>query len=216
MEIIRRHSLRTRLDIGAALMVTAGSGPTFNIAYIPVKVHTKYMRIFSAWSGTVKFRIFVYGTEPGMVMYNAHPGSFATKNNSAAAMYLGAETLSTWSGTTYVGIGARGDLHPPMEMMYQISNGVSMIDVSIPFNSQYNILPTRETDFNGSHTTTNGTLVLRYPSTARYEIFQAAGDDHRYQVFCPQAGIQMRSANITVGGTTPVGVADTEVMGNMY
>lgn len=214
-ELLRRHSLKSKLIDGAATLYMPSPGPNYNLAYIPVKLYTHWAGLFSAWSGHVKFRIYVYGSEPGMVAYNSHPGSITTKWNSGAVMGNSAATLSTWSGTTFVTANGFADYHQPMEMMYQIANGVSMIDVSIPFNSQYNMLPTREDNFNSSHTTTNGVLILRYPATARYEVFQAAGDDFRYQVFCPQVGIQARSANAS-GGVDPTTFANTEIMGNMY
>lgn len=214
-EPMRRHALIPKFWNTTKLLAAPGTALTYTLAYIPVQPIGRFTRLFSGYSGHLKFRIFVYGTTPGAVMYNAHPGSLNTKHNSGYMMVDRGYELSTWSGTTYVQNRETATCSQPFEMMYQVSNNCSFIDISVPFNSHWNMLPTQESEQYTSHTTTNGTIVLRLPpSYTDYEVFQALGDDFRFELFCPRNGISTNLAT-QPSGTAPTAGSDTEIGGFM-
>jgi hypothetical protein len=213
-EILRRHSFRTILDNTDQTLFMKSPRPNYRLITFPVRYYSRWNNLFSAWSGHIKFRIYVYGTAPGFVAYNARPGRITTGTNSGFVMGNSSAVQASYDPATYITANGFADYHAPMEMMFPVSLTCSWIDVSIPFNSQLNMLPTGGYIQTPS-TTVNGDLMIRIPLGGDYEIFQAAGDDYRYQVFCPRSGIAVRGANAG-GGTDPRATPNTEVGGNMW
>jgi len=166
---------------------------TYQVVTIPVQFYSPLDKLYMGWSGHIKLRIFVYDTKPGMVMYQptASSASSAFADNSAQFMVQDGYTPASWGGafvntnSSTISFGAR-------EMMYPVSTNCSMIDISVPFDTQFNFLPTgtRVSETNDPTSNTgNGNVLLRCSTTATYEIWVSGGDDFRYHIWCPAAGM---------------------------
>jgi hypothetical protein len=218
-EVFRRHTLLSAIYYSKQTINIAGV-PTYDVFQIPVYPPWFGQDLFAAWSGHLKYRVFCYTNVPCPVMYDPHPGNSQgnVNLNSAVLMADTAKAVSTWSGTTYVQRGNALILPGAMEMTFPVGTGASMIDLSIPFNSHYNFLPTSTNSGAGltNFSSTNGTLLVRVPTTAKIEVFIAAGDDFRYEVFYPRGNGSTQIGQLVGAAVTPVGVANTEVAGYMF
>ncbi len=195
-ELYRRH-VKVDVNLFTKQTMTLGS-VSYDVYTIPVAPANVLTRVFKAWSGHLKFRIFntfgggLSGLTSMLVDYaptgSYHPG----QQNYAFLMADRGKVTSTWSGTTIITGAQRIATTVPAEMGYPVSSNVNMIDVSIPFNSHLNFLPTAyDADtFGASGSVTgynflNGYLIVRVAAGSNLEVFQALGDDFRYQIYYP-------------------------------
>ncbi len=222
-ELVRRH-LPLPL-YGAPTSKTAYAASTFGITMlnnvegtrfsptdpydvwrIPARLNSVWNNVYAGWTGHVKFRIFVYDSKPGMVWYVPHDMSatFTATPDRLESILGGADMRVPTGVSTDVFATSLYPANIPREMTYPYTSGCSMIDVSVPYCSQYNIMPNweRRADVpDAGANWGNGYLYLRVARDARFEVFQAAGDDFRFHGFCPAPGIRGRIIG-TVGSTT--------------
>lgn len=165
---------------------------------VPVYLTNQFANVYAGWSGTIKFRIFVYSSTPAMVM---HIPTNRTSNGSAysdvdySMTLLGAETSFMQSATVRV-TSAYWPTFAAREMTMPLTSNSSWIDVSVPFCTELNYLPNQDRGLSTPQIGPwgNGYLWIRTSTDAKVEIFQAAGDDFRYHGFCPSPGIERRIA----------------------
>lgn len=138
-----------------------------------------------------------------MVIYNGSiPPSAGTANSSIYASY-GINPPETVTGATGGTWAANTQLFKPESAFslaaveYTMTTGANwtMIDVSVPFATNYNFLPTNPASWqaNGPYGIDpyNGRLVIQLPMSTQnhgydLEIWQAWGDDFRLHAYCPQ------------------------------
>jgi len=174
---------------------------------IPVYLTNAYANVFAAWSGTIKFRIFVYDTVPAMVMHtpvNRTSDGTSYSDVDLSHMLLGAGISQTYSGVQTV-TGPYWPTFAAREMTMPLSSNCSWIDVSVPFCSELNFLPNQDRGLSVPQIGPwgNGYLWIKTTQNARLEVFHAAGDDFRYHNFCPAPGIERRLANFNGAVTFP-------------
>lgn len=219
-EIWRRHTLLPASTY-TSKPISVGSGATvYTVFQIPVFPPWDGKDMFAAWSGHLKYRIFTRTADPCVVMYDAHPGNGAGGVNLNSAVFTAdlGKAVSTWSGITYVQRKAGMIMPGAVEMTFPVGTNSSMIDISVPFNSHYNFLPTDGNAATGlsNFSSSNGSLFVRVPVNTVIEVFVAAGDDFRFEVFYPRGNGSTQIGELTGAAVTPVGVANTEVAGYMF
>jgi len=178
---------------------------------IPVYLTNQYANVFAAWSGTVKFRIFVYSPTPAVVM---HVPTNRTSNGSAysdvdySMTLLGSEMTYLQGGATSVRSGY-WPTFAAREMTMPLNSSTSWIDVSVPFCTELNYLPNQDRGLTVPQIGPwgNGYLWVRTAADATVEVFQAAGDDFRYHGFAPASGIVRRPAVANGAATVTSGRA---------
>lgn len=217
-ENIRRHTRITPIDlVTSAGLIQNGSVTTASQISFAVAPAFSFNHFFRGWSGTLKYRIFIeyeftYPDDVAIakyaprVTYVAAPTAGSTVRNigfMASDSYSGAST-STWSATEDV--IRRTSTHWPMpeENTYAVNHRQYYVDVSVPFNSHFNFLPTIGSDF--PYENRNGYILISSPpafSAVKVVVYQAAGDDFRYNTWCPKSQCFYVALNIT-SGSLPV------------
>ncbi len=101
----------------------------------------------------------------------------------------GAGGSATWNANTYIQKPWLCTNATPLETCVQFSSGYCYIDVSVPFSTNLNVLPTFPTSFRGNGMDPyNGRIVIQVPTsnqTQAIEVYQAFGDDFRLHGFSP-------------------------------
>jgi len=220
-EAYRRH---VKIDVNSFFTKqTMNIGTTdYDVYTIPVAPYLSLTRVFKAWSGHLKFRFFnslnaSVSLLSNMLVDYVPTGTYqASKQNYAFLMGDRGKVTSTWSSTVITG-AQRMSTMAPSEMAYPVASNVNMIDISVPFNSHLNFLPTAfdaETFGTGvaigSNNFLNGYLIVRVAQGSSLEVFQALGDDFRYQVFLPPDSCYVGAYT---GSTAPTGA---DFAGNIY
>lgn len=180
---------------------TVGSSAAYYDVYrIAVQPISDWNRVYAGWSGHMKYRVFVYGSAPGLIWYTPqdYSPSFETKDDFADVVLGSADSYYLTSGNDTGTERLAAPYYMPniaREMTYPYTSNCSMLDVSVPFCTQYNFLPLQERAEHlpdASANWGNGYLYIRVAKNTRIEVFHAAGDDFRYHVFCPRHGIRSR------------------------
>jgi hypothetical protein len=216
-ELVRRHiplSLKGTIRTGGSITYTAPwyldkyqikdmvatTATYYDVYRIAVQPISDWNRVYAGWSGHMKYRIFVYGSTPGLIWYTPqdYSPSFETKDDFADLVLGSADSYYLVSGNDTGTERLAAPYYMPnvaREMTYPYTSNCSMLDVSVPFCTQYNFLPLQErgdTLPDGIANWGNGYLYIRVAKDTRIEVFHAAGDDFRYHVFCPRNGIRSR------------------------
>jgi len=115
---------------------------------------------------------------------------------SAAAGIPGAvegKTTGTWNANTYIFRAAKASSSIACEYTMGTNHNNMYIDVSIPFATNYNMLPTNPAAWGTAYGIDpfNGRLVVEFPMAINSpqftaEVWQAWGDDFRLHAFSPQ------------------------------
>jgi len=101
----------------------------------------------------------------------------------------GAGGSSTWNANTYIVKPFTNQNTTPVETTIQYSGTYGFIDVSIPFSSNLNVLPTIPSSYRSNGMDPyNGRVVVQLPTSATstsLEVYQAFGDDFRLHGYSP-------------------------------
>lgn len=184
---------------------------------IPVRLNSIWNYVYAGWSGHIKYRIFCYDSRPALVWYVPHDesASFVDTTDPASAI------IGVADGRIATGVGTdvfETSLYPtniPREMSYPYTTGCSMIDVSVPFCTQYNFLPNYERAAEVPDATANwgnGYLYIKVSTNAAIDVFHAAGDDFRFHVYCPDNGVRGKILS-KIGTTTTTFTAGDRIGG---
>jgi hypothetical protein len=171
---------------------------------IPCEPPGPLNNLFAGWSGMQKFRIYAASNSHCTVSMSlsTRPSSGAD-NDFSHVLTLNGGMVTNPAGLggivapTYSGYMAR-------EVMYPIG-GQSFIDVSVPFSSEFNFLPTYRrlsTDAVGPRGV--GYLYVNVPHNVDISVYWAAGDDFRYHVYSPSRNF-IRQLGVLSGGALPTG-----------
>jgi hypothetical protein len=193
---------------------TPSAGPQYTVYRISVEPETYYNQLFAGWSGMTKFRIYSYSSQPALVTYVPH-------NKTRTGTSVDRSELMTVNRGTAPNPGGLGVMWAPQwpnycarEMTMPVGSS-SYIDVSIPFATELNFLPTNRSDFSNRPNFDrygNGFIYVRVPLNVEIEVFWAAGDDFRYHVLCPSRAFRRKLGVLGAGGAFPTG-ATNEVNG---
>lgn len=169
--------------------------------------------LYAGWSGTLKYRIFVQAISgnvpraPPVVSYFATP-SMSTSDSGVNTAWVNCygfngDQLSSWNGSTYITRKPAAIHAAPTEMLNISGQNGYFIDISIPFYSQYNYLPTRTAwKTQNWH---NGRVSITWPAAidAVVKVYQAFGDDFRYHAWSPVRYLTYQPYVKTAGATAP-------------
>jgi hypothetical protein len=172
---------------------------------IPCEPPGQLNNLFAGWSGMQKFRIFAATTEHSSVSMSLSTRPSSGGNNDFSHVL-------TLNQGTVVNPGGLGAVKAPLfagymarEVLYPIG-GQSFIDVSVPFSTEFNFLPTfRSETANIIGPRGVGYLYVNVPLNVEITVYWAAGDDFRYHVFSPTRGFRRRLGDLEVGGVLPTG-----------
>lgn len=213
-ENLRRHTRISPIDaVTNTGLNLAGSATIASVYSFAVAPNHEFNGHFAGWSGTLKYRIFVEYIEDAYpsnafiptVTYLPCPTTTAAVRNIgflANDAYNGAMT-STWSAAQ--DIVRKGNTLWPMaeERLFPMDTRTFFIDISVPFTSHFNFLPSIGTDF--PYENRNGLVVVTVPFlTDGYtvRVYQCMGDDFRYSVWCPKTQCLYDGLNVS-GGALP-------------
>jgi len=170
---------------------------------IPCRPASVLNQVFAGWSGMQKFRIYAATAAHCTVSM-----SFGVQTASGSDIdYTHVMTLNRGTVTNPAGLGAiLGTIYSgymAREVMYPIGSQ-SFIDVSVPFSSELNFVPTQSgtTAFGAPRGV--GYLYVNVPFNTEITVYWAAGDDFRYHVFSPRNTLQRKLGSL-VGGALPTG-----------
>jgi hypothetical protein len=172
---------------------------------IPCEPPGQLNNLFAGWSGMQKFRIFAATTEHSSVSMSLSTRPSSGGNNDFSHVL-------TLNQGTVVNPGGLGAVKAPLfagymarEVLYPIG-GQSFIDVSVPFSTEFNFLPTfRSETANIIGPRGVGYLYVNVPLNVEITVYWAAGDDFRYHVFSPTRGFRRRLGDLEAGGVLPTG-----------
>jgi len=182
-----------------------GRGSTGTVVALPVSINNFYSSLYKGWSGTIKYRIFGRTSDLIRVWYD--PDACVVGTNTAQAAGNQAipsyTATSNWSANVLVKQGININGYPAVEVTYDTSQETGWIDVSIPYCSEKNFLPTNygRTDGSANELYSNGTLYIHTENTVNLvdgtnlTVFQAAGDDFRFHCFCPNDNYRICAYN---------------------
>jgi hypothetical protein len=201
-ELLRRYNYYpmseiTRIEDVYGPVHTAASPPgiRYTVYRISVEPQTYWNNMYMGWSGMLKFRLYAQTGAPCLVVYTPHNKRADGLNVDRSEIFtVNMGTCNNPSGGSTIQ-AATWPNYAAREMMYPLSNSMSFLDVSVPFATELNFLPTSRQDASvrpGLGRFGNGYLYLRVPYQTPIEVFYAAGDDFRYHVFSPSRGIRRR------------------------
>ncbi|APG77998.1 hypothetical protein [Hubei picorna-like virus 10] len=148
---------------------------------IPVSFRDRFSGLFSAWAGSIKWRVFTDTEEIGTIMFSP-----ATSDAVSQTSWL---VEGSSRNTQFVTFPAR-------EVMFPVP-GNSYIDVSTPFQSHYNFASTNSTK--EDEPTNVGILCVFAKNLITPRIYQAAGDDLRLGVYRPPRKVTFNTIGFPEG-----------------
>jgi len=213
-ENLRRHTRISPLDlVTSAGFIQNGATQSAYVHSFAVAPPWQFNNFFRGWSGTLKYRIFIEylvadTSDATKIWYPPRVTYVAAPTAPAAVRNLGFMTSNAYSGSTVSTWSAAEDVirqpnsHWPMpeENVYAVNDRQYYVDVSVPFNTHFNFLPTLGGDF--PYENRNGYVIMTTPFTFNnisITVYSAAGDDFRYGVWCPKSQCIYQSLAITSG-----------------
>jgi len=154
----------------------------FKVTYVPSR-EGKTTQTVNTYSGTVPPAAGTANT----TMFDhivAFPGETQVGKT-------GTSSTATWNANTYIQRPEVACSPTPLEYSISQGGGMSYIDVSVPFTSNNNYLPTYPSLYNGTTIDPyNGRLIITLPRnfgdyTENFELYQAFGDDFRLHAYSP-------------------------------
>lgn len=99
----------------------------------------------------------------------------------------GSGTQPLWNPNTYIYKYPQNINSNATEFFYPVSNNCWMAEISVPFNTNSNYLPTSTSVAIQDKDQYNGRLVIQLPEFANYDIavYQAFGDDFKLHAYAP-------------------------------
>jgi hypothetical protein len=197
--------------------VTLTSGPKAStVTCISVFPRSTLSSWFAGWSGHMKYRIyFNYDTDSTStirnpeVWYDSEPGIpgdlISDPAQDAWLAYPRCVQPAPWdpAGTDITAASMRFNAMAH-EYGYTLSDNMNYIDVSVPFMSQYNYLPTKDSNiFDTAAQWSNGTLYIG-AAVSDIVVYEAVGDDFRYHVWCPTGSWRTRGYTYVSGSDTTI------------
>nr|APG77920.1 hypothetical protein [Hubei picorna-like virus 12] len=163
---------------------------------------------YAAWSGTLRYRIFMPRAEDlfhqityiPLPLWSAWSRPY-TQGDLAALAFTPSTTVT--SSTTDIATakitGAYGAITGPNEMLAPVSTKKDWIDVSVPFRSTYSylLLPAINTSgglYEMFTETYPGSLVFAF-TEKNFRMFQAVGDDFDFGIFRPPLDLKFVQLN---------------------
>lgn len=211
-EVVRRYTLYPAVWITnvdgwqpSSLTPTVIPGTANRTIYrIPCEPPGPFNGIFSGWSGMQKFRIYAATSAHCTVSMSLATRTGESNDNDYSHVL-------TLSRGTIMNPGGVGAIQAPYfsgymarEVMYPLGSQ-SYIDVSVPFSTEFNFLPTFRFNVGDSVGPRGvGYLYVNVPKSTEITVYWAAGDDFRYHVYSPSATVEHR-LGYNVGGAFPVG-----------
>lgn len=159
-----------------------------------VKPRSPFMRMFAGWAGHMKYRIYVpqKTNSPVFIQHSSTSTDRLSLTENAFFYTLSPDVKEIMIRGTDVLVVERDPdavIHVPTESLYPISENRHFIDVSCPFNTQFNFLPTNPTVLPGAVPGASGSVLLMIPLLDDYatdsNFFEAVGDDFRPMIFRP-------------------------------
>ncbi|APG78467.1 hypothetical protein [Hubei picorna-like virus 12] len=175
---------------------------------------------YAAWSGTLRYRIFMPGADTlfhqitfiPLPLWSKGQRPYTTGDLAALAFTPSTTVASTVADISSAEItGAYGAITGPNEMLAPVSTQKDWIDVSIPFRStfSYLVMPTVNSS-GGLHEsfteTYPGSMVFAF-TERNFRLFQAVGDDFDFGIFRPPLDLKfVRLSNLPKpGNSTAIG-----------
>jgi hypothetical protein len=162
------------------------------------------------YTGTVTQAAVSTSASPFTAVSTANTSIFDAISAFGGPITIGQTAQSTtalWNANTYMYVSPKFIPSPATEFFYQVSNGLWMADISIPFNTNYNYLPTQidnETSFMDPY---NGRVVIRVPRNSsngiNIVIYEAFGDDFEFHCYGPYVNMYADAYNKSGTITTP-------------
>jgi hypothetical protein len=216
LEVVRRHYEISFAQTAVGTPLYSSAPPSTSTAMlwkIEVRPHHRFSQLFAGWSGHMKYRIIIKTDLPVYYTYVCNNKGSATDLDGgllAKGYYSSSNVLGTNPQRIITTNGTSSNNNIPWEVAYPTSSSQAMIDVSIPFNSHLNFLPTIPSDTFGadpSYTAANFNMsngylgILVQETSSNIKVFEAVGDDFRYHLWRPLAGARLRPYR---GSGTPV------------
>jgi hypothetical protein len=172
---------------------------------IPCEPPGPLNNIFAGWSGMQKFRIYAETAAHSTVsMALSTRPTGTTDNDFSHVLTMNGGTVTNPGGTGAVRAALHGG-YMAREVLYPIGSQ-SFIDVSVPFSSEFNFLPTLRVGVDDDVGPRGvGYLYVNVPLNTNIHVYWAAGDDFRYHVYSPTRGMRRRLGNLGAGGALPTG-----------
>lgn len=207
LEVLRRHYELSfaQTAVGTPLFsTTPPSTATAMLWKVEVRPHHRFSQLFAGWSGHMKYRIIIKTDLPVYYTYVCNNKGASTDLDGgllAKGYYSSSNILGTNPQRIITTNGTANNNNIPWEVAYPTSSSQAMIDVSIPFNTHLNFLPTLPNDTFGANPAlpastfnfSNGYLgILVQETTSNVKIFEAVGDDFRYHLWRPLTATRLR------------------------
>lgn len=200
LEVLRRHYELSfpQTAVGSPLYSTSPPATSSAMLWkIEVRPHHRFSCLFAGWSGHIKYRIIIKTDLPVYYTYVCNNPGAATDLDAgllAKGYYSSSNVLGTNPQRIVTTNSTANNNNIPWEVAYPTSSSQAMIDVSIPFNTHLNYLPTMPNDTFGANPAlpastfnfSNGYLgILVQETVSSIKIFEAVGDDFRYHLWRP-------------------------------
>jgi hypothetical protein len=138
--------------------------------------------LFAAWAGSIKFRIFQDIGQSNTVFFTPYHNLLDTgitiMDNSNLYNTWFAYKTDTYANTSNAGVCVA------REKLYPISDEMGFIDISCPYQTNYNFNVTKASRYQ-LYPVTSGTLSYYKPPSGYSELYVAMGDDFRFGIFRP-------------------------------
>lgn len=161
---------------------TTGFLHNFRVMYLPSVVASTTQTV-NSFAGTIP---------PGAGTVNSTVFDFLPLSSGQTVVgKTGLSTTATWNANTYIWKPDSAVSSAPIEVAITQGFGSVMIDVSVPFNTNNNILPTKPASWKTSYLDPyNGRLCIQLPRDFANEVtsidmYQAWGDDFRLHCYSP-------------------------------
>jgi len=199
-ELLRRH---VRVD--PALITRSGKvAYDGSSVFFSFKVHLQSMfrHFMRGWAGHLKYRVFMYGDlSRGASITFVASGDTPVENDEINVM---TDVQAAWNPTTERIRNAQPSKnYTAVEKFYPISDSMGFIDISIPFNTIFNFLPSGSTIDDGISPSLGTVVVTSFDAAAAIEVYQAIGDDFRLGIFRTPPMTIYSPYTIRNGGTAP-------------
>jgi hypothetical protein len=216
VEVLRRH---TRIPDPPEKAIKTLAGTQYIGYRLTVRPRSPFMSMYAGWAGHMKYRIFLpnVGRGPVLIQHSSSQNEEVDLTKDAFFYSITPdfkEQMTRGTDSFEVKLRPGAIVHAPTEVFFPITTQNDFIDVSAPFNTHFNFLPTN-VDFPSIVPRSSGSLVMAIPREAgTYSqdtfFFEAVGDDFRPLIFRPPAAshfnpIQTIESNIdgfTIGTWT--------------
>lgn len=191
IDVMRRHSAFKQ---GSAEQTVQATSSNAEFSAINVRPHSPMARMFAAWSGTMKYRIFVQNALKDTVIFTPTYEGGQVFQSLDSALAAPTSVTSNDQSQAYVGTFLLSNVdstHTAREIAYGCSTrDLQWIDVSVPFTNHYDFCVG---DITNSRALWEGPILTAGPSPGALTTpivpdrvhYQAVGDDFRLGFYRP-------------------------------